>query len=303
MDVGVVGTGSMGAIHARLLSGAVAGARLVAASDPHARLPDVPWHEDAEALIADPAVEGVVIASPAAAHEAQVLACLAAGKRVLCEKPLTTTAAAARRLVEADRDGRLTVGFMRRFDPAYAELKARVDAGEVGAPRLVHMVHRNASFKPGFTAESVLTDSLVHEADVARWLLGEEIARVTAFAVGDGLNDPQAVIFETASGRIVDVECFVAARYGYEIRCEVVGEAGTLELAPPALVVSRRAGARAVAAPEAFEHRFGEAYRLELQAWVDGVRGPSAADGHAATAVCEAAVASRQVGGTVQVVL
>jgi myo-inositol 2-dehydrogenase/D-chiro-inositol 1-dehydrogenase len=304
VDVGVVGTGGMGAIHARLLRGAVAGARLVATADPHVRLPDVPVHyEDAEALIADPAVQGVVIASPPAAHEAQVLACLAAGKPVLCEKPLTATAAAARRLVEADRDGRLTVGFMRRRDPAYAELKARVDAGEVGAPRLVHMVHRNAAFRSDFTPEAVLTDSVVHEADVARWLLGEEIARVTVFAVGDGLHDPQVVIFETASGRIVDVECFVAARYGYEIRCEVVGEAGTLELAPPALVVSRRAGQRAVAVPEAFERRFGEAYRLELQAWVDGEPGPGAYDGYAATAVCEAAVASRQAAGTVAVAL
>jgi myo-inositol 2-dehydrogenase / D-chiro-inositol 1-dehydrogenase len=293
----------MGAIHARLLGGAVAGARLVAAADPRVRLPDVRWYADAEALIADPAVEGVVIASPAAVHEAQVLACLAAGKRVLCEKPLTTSAAAARRLADADRDGLLTVGFMRRYDPAYAELKARVDAGEVGAPRLVHMVHRNAAFPSDFTPEAVLTDSVVHEADVARWLLGEEIARVTVFAVGDGLHDPQVVIFETASGRIVDVECFVAARYGYEIRCEVVGKAGTLELAPPALVVSRRAGQRAVAAPEAFERRFGEAYRLELQAWVDGAPGPRAYDGYAATAVCEAAVASRQVAGTVEVAL
>jgi myo-inositol 2-dehydrogenase/D-chiro-inositol 1-dehydrogenase len=302
VDVGVVGTGSRGAIHARLLDGAVAGARLVAAADPYVRLPGVRCYEEAEALIADPAVEAVVVASPAAAHVAQVLACLAAGKPVLCEKPLATSAAECRRLVEADRDGRLTVGFMRRFDPAYAELKARVDAGEVGAPRLVHMVHRNAAFKPGFTRESVLTDSLVHEADVARWLLGEEIARVTVFAVGDGLHDPQAVICETASGRVVDVECFVAARYGYEIRCEVVGETGTLELAPPALVVARRAGARAVAAPEAFVRRFGEAYRLELQAWVDGVPGPGAYDGYAATAVCEAAVASLHGGGTVEVV-
>jgi myo-inositol 2-dehydrogenase/D-chiro-inositol 1-dehydrogenase len=302
MDVGVIGTGSMGAIHVRLLQRAVAGARVVAAADPRVRLAGVPaHHDDPGALIADPAVEGVVIASPAATHETLVLACLAAGKPVLCEKPLAADAAACRRLVEADADGRLTVGFMRRFDPAYAELKRRL--GEVGAPRLVHMVHRNADFRPDFTPEAVLTDSLVHEADVARWLLGEEIARVTVFAVGDGLHDPQAVICETASGQVVDVEVFVNARYGYEIRCEVVGEHGTLELAPPGAVVARRAGELSAAAPAEFERRFGDAYRLELQAWVDGAPGPGAYDGYAATAVCEAAVASLHGGGTVEVAL
>ncbi len=300
MDVGVIGTGSMGAIHVRLLQRAVAGARVVAAADPAVRLPDVPvHHDDPEALIADPAVEGVVIASPAPTHEALVLACLAAGKPVLCEKPLAASAAACRRLVEADTGGRLTTGFMRRFDPAYAELKRRLP--EIGAPRLVHMVHRNAAFPPGFTPEAVLTDSLVHEADMTRWLLGEEIARVTVFAVGDGLHDPQAVVFETASGRVVDVEVFVNAGYGYEIRCEVVGADGTLELTPPGLVAARREGARGVATPAEFERRFGDAYRLELQAWVDGAPGPGAYDGFAATAVCEAAVASLHGRRTVDV--
>jgi myo-inositol 2-dehydrogenase / D-chiro-inositol 1-dehydrogenase len=302
MDVGVIGTGSMGAVHVRLLQTAVAGARVVAAADPAVRLPGVPVHHvDPEALIADPAVAGVVIASPAPTHEPLVLACLAAGKPVLCEKPLAASAAACRRLVDADADGLLTLGFMRRFDPAYVELRQRL--GEVGAPRLVHMVHRNASFRPEFTPEAVLTDSLVHEADMTRWLLEEEIARVSVFAVGDGLHDPQTVVFETASGRVVDVEVFVAAGYGYEIRCEVVGSHGTLELAPPGLVVARRAGARAAEVPEPFERRFGEAYRRELQAWVDGAPGPGAYDGYAATAVCEAAVASLHGGGTMAVAL
>jgi myo-inositol 2-dehydrogenase/D-chiro-inositol 1-dehydrogenase len=302
MDVGVIGTGSMGAVHARLLQHAVAGARLVATADPVARPPGGATHyEDPEALIADPAVEGVVIASPPAFHEPLALACLAAGKRVLCEKPLADSAAACRRLVEADADGRLTTGFMRRYDPAYAGLRRRLP--EVGALRLAHMVHRNASFRPGFTAEGVLTDTLVHEADVARWLLDEEIARVAVFAVGDGLHDPQLVVFETASGRVVSVELFVNAGYGYEIRCEVVGEHGTLELAPPASVVARSKEMLSAGVPDDFEQRFEDAYRLELQAWVAGEPGPSAYDGYAATAVCEAAVASWRGGGTVEVAL
>jgi myo-inositol 2-dehydrogenase / D-chiro-inositol 1-dehydrogenase len=281
VNVGVVGTGSMGAVHVELLRGAVSGASVAATADPVAPGAD---YADGLELIADPAVEAVVIASPPAAHEALVLACLDAGKRVLCEKPLADSADACRRIAAADTDGLLTVGFMRRFDPGYAELKRRLDAGEAGVPLAAHMVHRNASSTPGFTAEHVLTDTLVHEADVTRWLLAEEIARVTVFPAGDGLTRPQLVVFETVSGRVVDVECFVNARYGYDIRCEVVGESGTLELPRPAGVVA------------GFRQWFGEAYRRELQAWVDGERGPTGSDGHAATAICAAAVESRRSG-------
>jgi myo-inositol 2-dehydrogenase / D-chiro-inositol 1-dehydrogenase len=281
VNVGVVGTGSMGAVHVELLRSRVTGAVLTATADPVAAGAD---YADGLELVADAAVDAVVVASPPAAHEAVVLACLEAGKRVLCEKPLADTVEACRRIAAADADGLLTVGFMRRFDPGYVELKRRLDAGEAGAPLAAHMVHRNASSNPGFTAEGVLTDTLVHEADVTRWLLGEEIARVTVFAMGDGLSRPQLVVFETASGRVVDVECFVNARYGYDIRCEVVGEAGTLALpARPGVV------------PD-FQRWFGEAYRRELQAWVDGERGPTGFDGHAAGAVCAAAVASRRSG-------
>jgi myo-inositol 2-dehydrogenase / D-chiro-inositol 1-dehydrogenase len=281
VNVGVVGTGSMGSVHVELLRSEVSGATVVATADPFAPGAD---HADGLELIADASVDAVVIASPPETHEALVLACLAAGKRVLCEKPLADTLEACRRIAAADADGLLTVGFMRRRDPGYAGLKQRLDAGEIGVPVAAHMVHRNASSPAWFTAGHVLTDSLVHEADVTRWLLGEEIARVTVFAIGDGLSRPQLVVLETASGRVVDVECFVNAGYGYDIRCEVVGEAGTLELPGRPGVVAD------------FRRWFGEAYRRELQAWADGEPGPTAFDGYAATAVCAAAVESLREG-------
>jgi myo-inositol 2-dehydrogenase/D-chiro-inositol 1-dehydrogenase len=308
MDVGVIGTGSMGAIHARLLRTAVAGARVVAAADPYVRLPGVPaHHSEPEALIADPAVEGVVIASPPATHEALVLACLAAGKPVLCEKPLAASAEASRRVLEAEVAlGRrlVQVGFMRRYDPGYADLKRRLDAGEVGAPLVVHCAHRNPVAPPTFTSEMLITDSVVHEIDTLRWLLGEEIARVTVLAprasslAAPGLQDPQLVVFETASGRLADVECFVNARYGYDIRCEVVAEQGTLELAAPATVAARSAAGNATDIPAGFQQRFESAYVRELYAWLAGGDGSAANawDGYAAAAVCEAALESLHSG-------
>jgi myo-inositol 2-dehydrogenase / D-chiro-inositol 1-dehydrogenase len=326
VNVGLIGAGLMGATHARLLTAAVAGAELVAVSDAvresAARVAGeagaATIHAGGLELIADPAVDAVVIASPAATHEAFALACIEAGKPVLCEKPLAASAAAAKRIVEAEiAVGRrlLTVGFMRRCDPGYADLKTRLDAGAIGAPLLVHCAHRNPSVHDFFDSRMVITDSAVHEADVVRWLLGEEIVRATVLTPAPsrrarpGLRDPQLILFETERGRIADVEVFVSAGYAYDIRCEVVGEDGTLELQPPATVAERTAFAAASPLPSSFQQRFAAAYVDELRAWVAAIRGgaepsgPSAWDGYAAAAVCEAAVVSLERGGPVDVVL
>ena len=298
MRVGVIGAGLMGTTHVRLLSGEVAGAEVVAISD--AVLPaaerlaasagvDIVY-ADALELIADPAVEGVVVASPAVTHEAFVLACLDAGKPVLCEKPLAVDAAACLRVLEAEATlGRrlIQVGFMRRFDPAYVELKNRMEA--IGAPVLAHCAHRNPTVPPGFDTEMTLTDSLVHDVDAVRWLLGEEFTEVTVIApratphAPGGVLDPLIVLLRTESGLHVDVECFVNARYGYDIRCEVVGAEAAAALPPDCAA--------------GFQGRFATAYVRELESWVAGAgAGAGAWDGYAASVVCEAAVESLRSG-------
>jgi myo-inositol 2-dehydrogenase/D-chiro-inositol 1-dehydrogenase len=315
MNVGVIGAGLMGTIHARLLARVIPGASVTAICDPGetpvaGELAIAAVHADALELIADPAVDAVVIASPAATHEPYALACIAAGKRVLCEKPLATSAAAALRIVEAERAaGRrlVTLGFMRRHDPGYADLKSRLDGGEIGAPLLIHCAHRNVSVHDFFDSAMIITDSAVHEIDVARWLLEDEIVRVTVLAprpsrrAREGLRDPLLVLLETAAGRIVDVEAFVSAGYGYDIRCEVVGEDGTLELLRPATVAVRTGQSERQPIPSGFEQRFATAYANELRAWVAGEGGASAWDGYAAAAVCEAGVESLESGRPVDV--
>ena len=323
--VGVIGAGLMGSTHVRLLSAYVSGAEVAAVSD---ALPSqaervaaecgVPVvHADPGELIRDAAVDAVLVASPAATHAGFVRACLDAGKPVLCEKPLAATADACREVVDAEVAGgrRLVqVGFMRRYDPGYADLKLRLDAGVVGPPVLVHCVHRNAAVSEGYTSEMLIVESVVHEVDVVRWLLGREFTRVTVHAprptglAAPGVRDPQLVVLETESGVLVDVEIFVNARYGYDIRCELVGETGTLALAMPATVQVRRDGRDAVEVPARYQERFAAAYAEELRAWVASVAdgrptGPSAWDGYAAAAVCEAGVASLHGGGAVDVTL
>jgi myo-inositol 2-dehydrogenase / D-chiro-inositol 1-dehydrogenase len=292
----------MGSLHVRLLANAVSGAELVAVADVEreraaALAREVGAggvHGDGLELIASPDVDAVVVASSPETHEALVRACLEAGKPVLCEKPLATSAEAGRRLVEAEAAGgrRLVdVGFMRRYDDGYRDLKRRLDAGEIGDPLLVHCVHRNADIADSFDQRLAITDSVVHEVDVARWLLGEEIAAVSVITgratrhAPDGVRDPQIVLLETRGGVVVEVESFLRARYGYDVRCEVVGETGTLALPAPATIAG------------GFEDRFEQAYRDELEAWVSGApAGASASDGHAASVVTEACVRAAETG-------
>jgi myo-inositol 2-dehydrogenase/D-chiro-inositol 1-dehydrogenase len=325
LRIGVIGAGLMGSTHVRILGAAVSAAEVVAVSDTivdnaeriahEAGVQGV--HSDAHDLIGDPQVDAVIIASPAETHEEFALACLEAGKPVLCEKPLAASAQASRRVLEAEvaiGHRLVQVGFMRRFDPGYADMKRRLEAGVVGSPMLLHCKHRNPTVPASFSSSMVITDTVVHEIDTARWLLDQEIVKATVYtprstsqAAGD-LRDPQFVVLETEGGALVDVEAFVNAQYGYDVRCELVGESGTLSLAPPATVLIRREGRDAADVPARFQERFADAYLHELQSWVAGIAedrpsGPSAWDGYAAAAVSEACVESLMSGEPAQVQL
>jgi myo-inositol 2-dehydrogenase / D-chiro-inositol 1-dehydrogenase len=308
LGVGVIGAGVMGGDHVRTLTAHVSGAEVVAVSDVDgARATLVAAEAPGCAVAPDPyalidAVDAVVVASSDATHEAFVAACLAAGKPVLCEKPLAVTAEASLRLVEAEAElGRrlVSVGFMRRHDPAYVTLKAGLD--RIGALLVVHCAHRNASVPAFFTTEMLITSSAVHEIDIARWLLGEEIAGATVHAgrstgnAPEGMRDPQLVVLESESGVLVDIEVFVNAVRGYEIHCEVVGESGTARLEEREPTSD-------------FRGRFAAAYRAELQAWADAVAAgepfaPTAWDGYAANVVADACLESLASGGRAAVTL
>ena len=305
--IGVIGAGVMGAEHVRRLAAEVEGADVVAVADADLVRAEAAAagaggraYTDPSALIRSVEVEAVVIASSDATHAGFVLACLAEGKPVLCEKPLAPTAEASLLVAEAEAaSGRrlVQVGFMRRFDPAYVAMKEELDSGRLGAPLMLHCVHRNPSCPPTFTSEMLITSSLTHELDVVRWLTGEEIVSATVLTARSSnrsgeLRDPQLAILETEGGVLVDAEVFAHAGYGYDIRCELVGEEGTTSL-PEAVAPT-------------FVQRFADAYRLELQHWVDAVAaggptGPSAWDGYAASAVADACVSSLTNGGPVEV--
>ena len=321
---GVVGSGMMGQFHVQRLASNVPNAKVVAVSDVNTEQAKqvgervgARAYSDGHELIGDDQVQAVLIASPGFTHEEFTLACLAADKPVLCEKPLAPTIDACLRVLEAEaaKPRRLVqVGFMRRYDDDFRALKATVDAGRVGRPLLLHCRHRNATVPPGFTTDMMITDSVVHDIDVTRWLLGQEIVAATVYKARrsslapEGLADPQMVLLETSDGVLVDVESFVTCQFGYDIRYELVAESGTVALGEHAVVQLRRDGQRHGPIPADYRERFGDAYQRELQEWVTGVlqgrvTGPSAWDGYATQAVAEAAVESQTKGGRVAVEL
>ncbi|MGW2812662.1 Gfo/Idh/MocA family protein [Streptomyces sp. NPDC001415] len=325
LGIAVIGTGRMGADHVRRIDSVIGGARVAAVADLDveragavaAGIEGCSVHTDPAAAMAAPGVDAVLIASSGPAHEAALLEAFARGLPVLCEKPLTPDPAGTLRILEAEQrlGHRLaTVGFMRRYDTEYQKLQLTLEQGELGRPLMLHCRHRNAASPSFFTTEMLIRDSVVHEVDATRWLLGQEITAVQVLRprpssyAPQGLGDPQLVLFETSGGAVVDVEIFVNCGFGYEVRCEAVCERGTASIGESGGLVTRAAGRAGRDIPQDFTVRFAEAYDREVQAWVDATRqgrteGASAWDGYAAALVCEAGVRAQQSGERVEVEL
>ncbi|HZB49257.1 MAG TPA: Gfo/Idh/MocA family oxidoreductase [Mycobacteriales bacterium] len=324
VGVGVIGVGMIGQDHIRRLTRVLSGVDVVAVSDVDtaraegvaAGLPGARVFPTGEELVAAGTVDAVVVCSWGETHEQYVLAALAAGKPVFCEKPLATTTEACLRILEAESAvGRrlVQVGYMRRYDAAYRALREVVHSGDIGLPLLMHCTHRNPSVPGYYQKESAITDTAVHEIDMVRWLFEEEIAATRVLVPrrsrkGGELQDPLVLLLEMASGLLVDVEISVNIRYGYDIRGEVVGEDGTASLGEPSPVRVRRAGLAADRVPADWRERFVRAYDVELQEWADAVAGdgafgPSSWDGYAAAAVSDAALEALRTGERVPVAL
>lgn len=323
LRVAVIGTGRMGADHVRRIDRVISGARVTAVVDidagrAQALAADIEGctaHTDPAAAMAAADVDAVVVASPGPAHEAALLTAFAHDLPVLCEKPLTPDAASALRLMEAEQalgHRRVQVGFMRRYDAEYVRLKALLESGQLGRPLMLHNRHRNVASPPFFTSSMLISDSVSHEVDATRWLLGHEISAVTVLrptasaGAPEGLTDPQFVVLETDGGAISDVEIFVNCGFGYQVQAEVVCERGTARIGDGHALVTHMAGRWGGTITQDWTDRFAQAYDDEVQTWVDTTRrgevtGPSTWDGYAAAAVCEAGVRALEDGGRVAV--
>jgi myo-inositol 2-dehydrogenase/D-chiro-inositol 1-dehydrogenase len=309
----------MGADHARILSSAIPGAELQCicdADETKARnTADATGahnvSKDPFATVDDKSVDAVLIASPDHTHAELTLACLRARKPVLCEKPLSQDVAECLRVLHAENvlGKRLVqVGYMRRFDPPYVQMKDRSTREEMGAPIMMHNFHRNVSAPPFFTGQMAITNSAPHEFDIARFVLGTEYSAVSAFqpaTAGAGVA-PVFMVLRTDKGQLVSIEVNVNARYGYDVRCELVCENGSISLRAPVHVETHLAlGATTPYAPD-WRPRFADAYRLQDHAWLRSIEsgvptGASAWDGYVASFTAQRAVAAMQAGREVEI--
>lgn len=298
IGIGVIGTGVMGAEHARILRHDTPGAHLAGIFDAdsaraQAVASGATVFSDPQSLIVSDQIDAIVIASPDATHAALTRACIEAGKPVLCEKPLASSAADALDVVLAEVAlGRrlIQVGYMRRFDPGYQEIKCIKDTGQLGGPVLLHNVHRNVRAPEWFNGSMAITNSFVHEIDVSRWLLGSEM--VSAHVEAGPGGEPLMITMKTDKDEIVSTEVFVNAGYGYHVHVELVGRQGTVSLAPASLTLLNRDKAGGHSYPDNWVPRFEEAYRRQMADWVDAVKtgasvGASAWDGYVASAIAE----------------
>ena len=299
--IGIVGLGRLGRRHAENLAFRVGGARLVAAASPieserawaAAALNGVATYAGLEDLLSHPGLDAVWLVTPTSLHADQVVAAIAAGKHVFCEKPLALEPSDCDRAVAAaaDRPRQVVmVGFMRRFDPAYADAKRRIDAGELGKVFAIRCVSEDPIDPEGFfvrfapTSGGIFLDCCIHDIDLVRWMLdGAEVASVAAVgsrimypglgACGDIDTAIANVAF--AGGQIASFYVSRTSHRGYEASMRIVGDKGALDIGaaiPRLPLTAERDGGRSIAGQVDFFERFGDAFLREAHAFVKAVQ-------------------------------
>ena len=323
LEIAVLGAGRIGRIHAGNVA-AHPDARLAGIAD---TVPEAAARLAAalrtRALSVDDAfgADAVLIATPTPTHTDYIERAAARGRPVFCEKPIDLSADRVRACLAAVRGAGvlLMVGFNRRFDPHFATLKARLDAGEIGGVELLTIISRDPSPPPIAYVESsggLFRDMMIHDLDMARFLLNEEPLEVSAAAsclvnpaIGAaGDVDTAVVMLRAASGRLCQISNSRRASYGYDQRIEVHGANGMLRagnVLPTTVELADATGFRTDPVLPFFLERYAAAYRAELGAFIAAVTGgaparPDGEDGLRALLLADAALESSRTGRTVR---
>ncbi len=296
LGVGVVGVGEMGRRHAENLRRLVPEARLVGIADfsvERARqvadeLEIENSYPSLEAMLERKDLDAVLIATPDKFHASNVIAAAGAGKDILCEKPLALNLGDARAALAAvAKSGRrLQVGFMRRYDPAYASAMKRIESGEIGVPVIFKSIGRDQFGPPIGAYHANLNGMLfyastVHDFDLARWMMQDEVTRVSSFATvairpevaqfGDIVAG--VVNLQYQRGAVGNVESYAQSVYGYDVRTEVVGSLGSILIGSlqqhSAMFLTGAGGARVLS--DHFLTRFADAYLAEVRDFVHNI--------------------------------
>lgn len=308
IQLAVIGAGLMGADHARIVAQDLPGATLQVICDmdeTRARaVADatgaVDVASDPEAVIARADVDAVIVASPDFTHAPLSKACIAVGKRVLCEKPLSQNPAECVAVMEAEMATGakfVQLGFMRRYDQSYMEMRQALVDGTLGRALMMHNFHRNVETPASdFTGAMAITNSAPHEFDVVRHVLGTEYASIAAWQPtrSDARVAPVVMVLETVDGQIVNIEVNNNAAYGYDVRAELVGENGSVAMNNVAYTRTDMKLASATRYDADWRGRYHEAYVRQNRAFLDFVEtgifpeiGSDCWDGYCAAQVAE----------------
>ncbi|MEB3104015.1 inositol 2-dehydrogenase [Ferviditalea candida] len=324
----VLGLGRLGCWHAENLASKVKGAKLVSVADTipeHAEktareLKAERWTNDPENVFADPDIDAVVIATPTGTHADMALRAAKNGKHIFVEKPLTRYLKEADEVIETVRENRVLcqVGFMRRFDPAYAEANRRIAAGDIGKPIYFKAVSRDPASPPAaFIRNSggMFLDMAIHDYDAARFLLGAEVTSVAAhgsilvneFMKQIGDVDQALTYLNFESGAAGDIESSRNALYGYDIRAEIIGTEGTIVIGSlrhrDVKLLTPKGGLHDIV--PAFPERFRDAFQLEMSHFIEALRlgimpAVTEKDGKAALEIATAAQLAIEIGRKVE---
>ena len=325
INVGLIGAGRIGQVHAETLASGVRGARLAGIADLNAAVVeetagrlDVPkWTTDPLELINDPNIQAVAIASPNDTHADLIIAAATAGKAIFCEKPIDQDLARTEQALAAVAKAgvSLQLGFQRRYDAAHLYTRRAVEEGKLGRLVFVHSHTRDPEPPPPTlwaSAGGIFKDTCVHDFDALRWIVGEEIVELTAMAsVGPstgftsaGEPDIAVITLRFANGVLGHIDAVRGVQYGYDVRTEVAGTDATLmggfHRETP-VTEFRKEGVRHDHVFW-FPQRFGQAYRDELRAWIENLAAgrpvsPDGEDGRKALVLALAAQESATQGG------
>lgn len=323
---GLLGAGRIGKVHAKAVTGD-AQAKLVAVADamPAAAQAIADQYgcdvRTIEAIEAAKDIDAVVICTPTDTHADLIERFVRAGKAVFCEKPIDLSLARVKACLEVVRaeKGTLMVGFNRRFDPHFRAVRAEIDKGTIGEVEMVVITSRDPGAPPvEYIKRSggIFRDMTIHDFDMARFLLGEEISEVVATAavlvdpaIGKaGDFDSVQVLLKTASGKQAMISNSRRATYGYDQRIEVHGSKGAVSAEnqrPVSIEVATGAGYTRPPLHDFFMTRYTEAYAAEIATFIAAMAGtgkaePTGEDGLIALALADAAVKSVTEGRVVK---
>jgi scyllo-inositol 2-dehydrogenase (NAD+) len=332
LGVGVLGVGEMGRRHAENLRRLVPNAQLVAVADAfEERARQVAGELEIEksfgsleAMLECKGIDAIIIATPDKFHSPAVQLAAAAGKSILCEKPLSLNLADARAALAAVAKHKVyfQVGFMRRYDPAYSAAMKRIEAGEIGVPVIFKSLGRDKEGPPLSYYHSQINGMLfytnsIHDFDLARWMVQDEVTDVHAFTTSairpevTQFGDVVASLINLkfSKGAIGNIESHAQVLYGYDVRTEIVGSRGSIQVGSlhrtPATFLTTNGSVSPIA--DYFLSTFADAYLAEIRDFVDRIlngRPPSVTgdDGLRALAIAAAAEESHLQSKTVRVV-